>query len=658
MKLLEKAKSLLWVNKKGYDLDIGDYSLFHDVFNSKDTINKLSRTDYLTLYRGWVYICVSTIAESIMKLDRKLYWSETRTDREKTHPYMKLVKNALIIQIVSYLELNGSFFILKEKIGSRIDSLKVLRPDLVTIKQDETGKILGYTFYNWKREIHFEKDEIIAFHNFNPMETFPNQTKWVWTVEAVAMQASMDNAIIKWNWNFFKNNWSHWTTFESDKTVDSKEQKRFLAMYKSEFAGVNNAFKTLFLDNGVKMNKWGINQREMDFVEQRRFTRDEILAIFRIPKIVLGIPEGSGYSDRKNAVESFAEFRLKPMATALQELFNDDIFSEAWYFAFENIIPVDKEQVREDFRDWIILKSEARSKLGYSFLDWTDVYIDWTTAQVDREAPKWLLGSWLSKAVEKAMKSVTKGTEEYYEKRWEYKIARTDNYESDMAKIMTRMFNTQENAIIKKIEWKKSAEDIENEDDLFSETAFLALYIGYFSGFFKDFINKEWKIAMGEVNSELVFNTNNTDKWIGQNLKRMWKDLDKTTKKKIFKTIKAWVKEWLSNENIIKNIKAEFRSFKTARIKNIVRSEVARGLTYSRLEAWGQAGINKKKWFTALDERVCPHCKSLHGKEIKLKDDFFKKWSTMDTGLKLDYENIQGSPLHWHCRCDIIAVDE
>jgi phage portal protein BeeE len=41
------------------------------------------------------------------------------------------------------------------------------------------------------------------------------------------------------------------------------------------------------LDNGIKYNEWKVNQKELDFVESRRFTRDEVFAIFKVPKSIV-----------------------------------------------------------------------------------------------------------------------------------------------------------------------------------------------------------------------------------------------------------------------------------------------------------------------------------------------------------------------------------
>ncbi|MBB1557450.1 MAG: hypothetical protein HG439_003110 [candidate division SR1 bacterium] len=52
----------------------------------------------------------------------------------------------------------------------------------------------------------------------------------------------------------------------------------------------------------------------------------------------------------------------------------------------------------------------------------------------------------------------------------------------------------------------------------------------------------------------------------------------------------------------------------------------------------------------------------MHGKKIGLQEEFFKQGSIMSDNnggrLRLDYENVIGSPLHPNCRCDMIPLIE
>ena len=87
-------------------------------------------------------------------------------------------------------------------------------------------------------------------------------------------------------------------------------------------------------------------------------------------------------------------------------------------------------------------------------------------------------------------------------------------------------------------------------------------------------------------------------------------------------------------------------------------TESIRYWTFAEQEAWTQSSVVKyKERWTAIDERTCETCWKLHGKKIPLNDNFFKKGDKF-WNLKLDYEDIKGSPLHPNCRCDMIPCVE
>ena len=116
-------------------------------------------------------------------------------------------------------------------------------------------------------------------------------------------------------------------------------------------------------------------------------------------------------------------------------------------------------------------------------------------------------------------------------------------------------------------------------------------------------------------------------------------------------------------EEIKKELVKVFDELQGRRLETIVRTEAIRFGTYAEQSAREQSWVVKsKQWRTAIDERVCEHCGKMHGKKVALQEDFFKKGSVMigNNGgkLKLEYENVVGSPLHPNCRCDMIPLIE
>lgn len=100
------------------------------------------------------------------------------------------------------------------------------------------------------------------------------------------------------------------------------------------------------------------------------------------------------------------------------------------------------------------------------------------------------------------------------------------------------------------------------------------------------------------------------------------------------------------------------------RSEMIARTESARAYVKGEQLAWKQTGVvSGKQWLLAPD--ACPICEEaaaqFANKTIPLDANFYDKGDTIDTGdgeMKLDYEDIDGPPLHPSCRCDLIPVLE
>ena len=83
-------------------------------------------------------------------------------------------------------------------------------------------------------------------------------------------------------------------------------------------------------------------------MESRRFTRDEILAIFKVPQAIIGITENSNRASAMVAENTYYKICIKPLATMIQEVLNKEVFQGIGYFQFMNIIPSDTEALLAD----------------------------------------------------------------------------------------------------------------------------------------------------------------------------------------------------------------------------------------------------------------------------------------------------------------------
>lgn len=87
----------------------------------------------------------------------------------------------------------------------------------------------------------------------------------------------------------------------------------------------------------------------MDFVGQRQFSRDEILAIFKVPKAMLGMGEGVNVGNVKAFSTIFARNVLLPLCTKLANTLTKQLLKDGYYLDFVNVVPADETETRSDW---------------------------------------------------------------------------------------------------------------------------------------------------------------------------------------------------------------------------------------------------------------------------------------------------------------------
>ena len=94
------------------------------------------------------------------------------------------------------------------------------------------------------------------------------------------------------------------------------------------------------------------------------------------------------------------------------------------------------------------------------------------------------------------------------------------------------------------------------------------------------------------------------------------------------------------------------------RSEMIARTETIRASARGSQALYDDWGVQKKQWLTTDDDRACPWCLEMDGKIIAINDSYFGKGSvfvapSLATGnpvsLNLNYEDVEGPPLHPQC---------
>lgn len=642
------SKLFSWASEKSF-ADEGWYSITQFFWGWNSSIYKrYSQSELLNLYKGWIYAWSDAIGDGMAMLDWNLYKTEEKID-VLNHEYINFIDSQMMKATAVFLKTLWEVYFYKMRAWNKIIWLKMLKPWNVVESTWSFWDVVWYKYFDGAWFYDFSKDDLIIFKSFSPMFTQSGMSP----LKAAASQMAMDLASIEYNRLFFENGWKPGTVLKSPVKIDPEVRDKYLRKWKENFVGLQNSNKVAFLDQWIDIQDMSATQKDMELTNQRTFTRDEILMMFRVWTPILGKSDWVGFADKRVPWYYLTQFVLRPLGELIKEELNKQLFNWIWHFSFN--YPEDKDDILKEYQANTISLNEYRVLTGKKALkDW-DILWDWTPIAYEETKKKEVSSSIeaiISKSLESHYQAKEFWTEEYNQKMWEQKISRTDKYEEELAKLQKRIWKFQEEEIIANLWSEKSIKKIEKEWDVFDSKKSKILYISLFTKFFKDMMSKEWSVSIQEISAEM-FSIAKLNKWIWENIERMSDDIDKTTRVEILDIVKQWNRDKVWVAQIAASVRSKFSEYtrKSWRIEKIVRTEITRASNKSQEEAYVQSGVvAQKEWYTAIDERRCQYCADLHGKKIKLWEDFLKLGTT-HLWQKIDYETISFPPRHVNCRC-------
>jgi len=194
----------------------------------------------------------------------------------------------------------------------------IARPEFFRAEKDKDGRTIKYVYEigDYKRE--FSPENVIFLKNYNPK----NPEKGMGILEAVRITAENDDYIAQTNNNLLTNGAVPGGYIETEDELDAKEVKRLEKKARAKFAGFQNAYKVQVLQGGAKFKANIIPPREMEFIEGRKLNRDEIAAIFGVPKSLLTFDDVN-LASAKTGEYQFAKYTIEPLARQIFEQLNE-----------------------------------------------------------------------------------------------------------------------------------------------------------------------------------------------------------------------------------------------------------------------------------------------------------------------------------------------
>ncbi len=648
------------------------------------------------LYTGWVFSAVQAIAEQYAILDLKLMKKDVSGDKEQIfeHEALSLLsfvnegstKYDLLFATGAQLELNGKYYwiVLPNNLG--VPSEFIL-PDPTRMKPivDVYGDIVEYHYYEegGSKYAIIDPALVVPFRNFNPNNNWEGKS----TLSAGRTAAEIDEYAKMYNKNWFKNSARPDIVlkFDSDLTKDQKEKLK--EEWKNRYAGVNNTGKMLIAPKGMTVDVLSQNHADMEYIEQRRFSREEILGIFRVPKTILGLTEEVNRAAAEAALYAFVAFTMMPKYRKAVNTLNEYYLpmfknAEGLEFEFSNVPPEDPEalmmEITQGISGGVYTINEARRKKGLPEIEGGDtLFLPFGLTAFGSTAPTKHMtlpakkkSAYASKAADEFGLALKKEIENEHGKIPEKVLPKdfeqkgidrgkaTDEllkpFEKQFKETAQKLFADQKMRAMMAV--KKKSIGTKKTTDVLNPNTEIKLTIDAFTPLFKDLTATAGQAALKYIGSEADFDTDKASDFIKKNTNRFAKELTAKTAQDLRVLIAAGVDQDETINELTARVE-NYAGFSESRSETIARTETIRGSAEADVEAWDQSGVVKSMiWYTALDERVDDFCQFLHGTEVDLGTEFMDSDQLLELGVEPYGGSLDTPPAHPNCRCLLLPV--
>lgn len=350
---LRIAKAVLGSKAKAYIPNLASEDFIRSDDGSR-LKNYFSKADKLTANIGWAYAANTAIVEACAAVELKLYRKDAKGNREEVtdHELLDLLDSPNFAHTgeqlrqlhFTYMNFTGESYILMLKAGHPFTPAKGQLPDaLQIIPSHQASFELGETYTKSVVKFGQEKYPITAFiRDLNPDPGNPYNGRSV--IAAAAAAIDTDDQMKEWNRRFFANNARPGLIFSSNEELSDDAYRRFQEQFSDEHTGTENAHKPLFVEGG-DAKPYMLSQTDLDFLDSRKFSKDEILAMWRTSPAILGMTENVNRSNMEGAMYIQAVINTVPRVRQFVRQFNATlvkVYDPTLFVDYVNPVPEDQ----------------------------------------------------------------------------------------------------------------------------------------------------------------------------------------------------------------------------------------------------------------------------------------------------------------------------
>lgn len=313
---------------------------------------------------GWVRRCIDIIAAQASAPP----WQVLNKDGEKVpnhplaeafnKPHPQLTRTQFIKILVKWLELVGTSPLKVFREG-KIIRFGLINPNRIQAVLPTSGDLIYSGFQvdlagtgTFTSSSDYSLENVIIPRYADPSAP----AKGVGTLLSAALAVDQDNNQSTWNVSLMTNRGRVDDVFYTDKDLNKEQGDTLTQRIWEKIRGRNgkNTGKPLVVSSGLKYQRMGLTPQEVDFINSRKFNREEIFGIFGVPVQLGGSEEAATFNNFSSAMRVLWEGKIFDVLNTIRDEVN--------LFAFENDLLAEGEKLTYDTSKITALRDDEKSK--------------------------------------------------------------------------------------------------------------------------------------------------------------------------------------------------------------------------------------------------------------------------------------------------------
>jgi len=307
------------------------------LFGGGPTAAGATVSDATALKVSVVYACVRVIAEDIAKLPADIWRARkdgTGWDRAKDHPLYAILRrpNRFMTPTSFFMAMGASLgfrgnaisVILRDDRGIAPVGLWPVNPGQVTIYESVTGEL----FYAISRRTTLEnavlRNTPIMVPAYDIMHVRGFTLDGMVGLSPLAqMRESIGIAIAgeSMSAGMLANGAQPGGVLRHPEKITEEAANRLRSSWQSQYGGSANSGKTVILEEGMEFQQLGMTSVDAQFLDQRKFTIEEIARAFRIPLHMIGMLDRMTNNNVEQLNRSYYDQTLMVLIKAIEDQF-------------------------------------------------------------------------------------------------------------------------------------------------------------------------------------------------------------------------------------------------------------------------------------------------------------------------------------------------